>query len=736
MKRRISILSFVFILIIQGYTQKKSLTEIKADKLFDGYSYLAAIEKYEQINNPSLEVLRKLAESYRFTNNSEQAEKYYLQVVSSDSSTARDIYWYAEMLMQNAKYDSADTWKGKYIAKLIDSESIDYEFKGYYKKLMVDKGIYKLKSLSINSPQQDFGVAYYGDKVVFASSRQDEIKAVTRKYNRNLLNFLDMYTADVTEGGELSNITHFQKDYNRKYHEGPAAFSSDGSFIVFTRNNYDETDPKGVRRLKLFTAYKKDTTWTEPKEVPFNSTDYSVGHPSLSEDGKTLYFSSDMPGGVGGVDIYRVNVLSDSTFGTPINLGKSVNSEYDEMFPFIHSSGLLFFSSDGWPGLGGLDVFYSKVTNDTYSGVKNLGVPINSRKDDFSFVLDKTMKKGYLSSNRPGGQGDDDLYYFDMLQPIEVFYAVNGHAKDKKGQILPQTKVTLKTEKDSVIAQQTVDSTGFYKFDIEKNVSYKLVGEKDEYFSYNEKVNTTSLSEQNSEIIQDVILEKDPGLSLYCLITNKETKQPLDSVKIRFTNKKTSRVENILTTNTGDFRRVLENNKLNDQIEYELKVEKAGYLAKTILYSKILSRPGQYNIHEDLDIALEKIEVGKDLAKMIDIKPIYFDLSKYNIRPDAAVELDKIVEVMNENPQMEIELGSHTDCRSSAAFNMKLSDQRAKASAKYVQERITKPERIFGKGYGETQLVNQCECEGSKVVPCTEEEHQLNRRTEFKIIKN
>ena len=208
MKRRISILSFVFILIIQGYTQKKSLTEIKADKLFDGYSYLAAIEKYEQINNPSLEVLRKLAESYRFTNNSEQAEKYYLQVVSSDSSTARDIYWYAEMLMQNAKYDSADTWKGKYIAKLIDSESIDYEFKGYYKKLMVDKGIYKLKSLSINSPQQDFGVAYYGDKVVFASSRQDEIKAVTRKYNRNLLNFLDMYTADVTEGGELSNITH------------------------------------------------------------------------------------------------------------------------------------------------------------------------------------------------------------------------------------------------------------------------------------------------------------------------------------------------------------------------------------------------------------------------------------------------------------------------------------------------------------------------------------------------
>lgn len=722
---------------INSFSQK-SPTEVKADKLYDGFSFLLAIEKYEALTGRSIEATRKLAECYRFTANSEKAELFYLEVVNSNESTPRDIYWLSEVLMMNGKYDEADEWKGKYIRALIGSDEIDYEFKGYYKKLLEDKGGYKVKHLALNSDQQDFGVIYYKDKVVFASSRENQVKQVDRKYNRNMLNFLDMYVADAGEDHELTNIIPFNSSYNSKYHEGPATFSADGNFIVFTRNNYDGTDEKGVRKLKLFYARNKNGVWEEAKEFPFNSSEYSVGHPSLSTDGKTLYFSSDMPGGVGGVDLYKVPVIAETGFGSPINLGKSVNSEYDEMFPYIHPSGeLLFFSSDGWPGLGGLDVFYTKVIGDSYSGVKNLGTPINDRKDDFAFVLNKEMKKGYFSSNRPGGMGDDDIYAFDMLKPLDVTYKVKGYSKTKSDKsILKEAVVSLLDDSKKVIATKTTGADGYYEFDIEKGKNYLVNGTKTDYFPDEQKVNTSILTEETPEIEQNVFLEKDPGLSLYCLVVDKTTKTPIADVKVTLLNTVTGKEEVFVTTGDGDFRKILSENKLNDNISYKVTVERKGYLTKKAVYNKTLSRPGQYNLHEELDITMDKIDLGADLAKIINIKPIYFDLSKYNIRKDAAIELDKIVTVMNENPEMEIELGSHTDCRSSAKFNMDLSDKRAKASAKYVQDRITRPDRIYGKGYGETQLVNQCECEGSVKVACSEDEHQLNRRTEFKITKN
>ena len=259
---------------------------------------------------------------------------------------------------------------------------------------------------------------------------------------------------------------------------------------------------------------------------------------------------------------------------------------------------------------------------------------------------------------------------------------------------------------------------------------------KEKYLDGKNPFNTNELNENKPELIKDLVLEKDPGLSLFVLITEKTTKAPLEGVKVTILDNISNQgFGDYNTPNTGDWRKPITDKKMGDNVSYQIKLEKAGYLAKVVTFNTTVTKPGPLNVHESLDLSMDKIEVGTDLGKILKINPIYFDLNKFNIRPDAAIELDKIVKVMNENPTMVIELGSHTDCRASATYNANLSDKRAKASAEYIKKHITNPERIYGKGYGESMLVNGCACEGAVKSTCSEEEHQLNRRTEFKIIK-
>jgi len=305
-------------------------------------------------------------------------------------------------------------------------------------------------------------------------------------------------------------------------------------------------------------------------------------------------------------------------------------------------------------------------------------------------------------------------------------------AKDKSGNILSGAVVILTDDTGKEAGKATTAADGSYSFTVEADKKFKLDGSKEKYF---DGINTASTAVPEDVVIADVVLEKDPGLSLYALVTDKATKQALSGVKIKLVNNITGKDETIITPATGDFRKPLNDVKLNDRISYNLVIEKDGYLSKTVTYNKQLDKEGQYNVHQELDLTLDKIDVGADLAKLIDIKPIYFDLGKYNIRKDAAVELEKIVKVMNENPNMVVELGSHTDCRGTAASNFKLSDNRAKSSAEYIKKKISNPDRIYGKGYGESKLKNGCACEGTVKSTCTEAEHQENRRTEFIIIK-
>ncbi|MNV16605.1 Photosystem I chlorophyll a apoprotein A2 [compost metagenome] len=454
-----------------------------------------------------------------------------------------------------------------------------------------------------------------------------------------------------------------------------------------------------------------------------------MGHPAISPDGKTMYVVSDKPGGLGGADLYKVAILDNGTFGEMINLGNKINTEGQEMFPFIDSEERLFFSTDGHPGLGGLDVFVAFQDKGVIGKIHNLGLPVNSQYDDFAFNMSKDFKTGFLSSNREGGKGGDDIYAVQLIRPFVFGVTIKGTAKDKKGGVVSFAKVDLKDDKGNVLETVTADENGAYTFEAEYEKNYALGGSKTDYF---DGKNTASTFTDEQVVTADVVLEKDPGLSLYALIKDKKTGNPLDKVQVYLVDNMTGESKQIVTPVTGDFREALFGKKLNDRGSYNLILKKEGYFSKTVTYNTVFDRPGQYDVHGVLDLGMDP-EV-KDLAEMIQINPINFDLNKYTIRADAAKELDKIVEVMNKYPYLVVELGSHTDCRASKAYNMKLSDNRAKASAEYIKKRITNPARIYGKGYGESHLLNGCECEGTVKSDCSEEEHQKNRRTEFKVI--
>lgn len=708
----------------------------KAIEKYEKYSFDTAAEKFESLDRKSVEVRRKLAESYVRTQEFDLAETEYSAIMQSDDKTPQDVLAFGQVLMMNKKYSEAQKAMEVYY-ELVPSDSrgqMHHVSPGYYTDLTEDKGQFKVTNLTINSAQEDFGPAYYQDKVVFASSREG-VKPVKRTWNWNRLPFLDMYVANEGKGASISDIQQHHSKGNGRYHEGPASFDASSKYMVYTRNNYDATDDGGVRRLKLFESELKEGEWTEGKPFQYNNDQYSVGHAALTPDGKTMYLASDMPGGKGGVDIYKTTRAEDGTWSQPTNMGDRINTEGNEMFPFIHHSGLLFFASDGHLGLGGLDVYATQIDGLGRAGmVKNLGALVNSNRDDFSLILDKEMKSGYFASNRVTGKGDDDLYYFELLKPFTFGKRIEGIAKDKEGAPLSNAEVALRDSQGNIIETVTTGLDGSYSFPAEPDMDYRLVGTRPEYFDGAADTDTKG----DEDVVKvDVVLEKDPGLSLYGLVTDKNTGAPLDGVKVTLADNLSDTGVDYTTPSTGDFRKPITDKRLKERISYNLTLEKEGYLTKTVTYNKLLDRPGQYDVHTELDLSLTKLEVGMDIGTAIDINPIYFDVNKADIRPDAALELQKIVEVMNAYPKMVIELGSHTDCRASEAYNLKLSDRRAKSSAAWIKKKISDPNRIYGKGYGESQLVNHCACgftdKNNEI--CSEEEHQMNRRTEFRIVK-
>ena len=434
MKKNIYILN-LFVLPVFMVAQSASVK--KAAKYYNNYDYSHVIDKVANKSDIKTDIIRELAESYKMVGDYKNAEINYAKVASASDKTPDDVYAYAQILKTNSKYNEAVTQLDTYNSlKTNDSRIALYNSnKQYFAELLKDNGQFSIKDLEINSAQQDFGPAYYKNDVVYVSSKHD-VGAVFRVWTGNKLPYLDLYTAKKDASNELKDAKKLSK-LNKKYHEGPACYNKEGNVMLFTSDNYSAKSKDGIRKLQLFeTKLNKDGKWSDNVPFPYNNNEYSCGHPALTADGNTLYFSSDMPGGKGGVDIYKTIRGIDGNWTKPENLGDKINTEGNEVFPFIHESGLFFFSSDGRPGLGGLDVFATEIKNNNINKVINVGSPINSSKDDFTMVLDAEKKKGYFASNREGGKGDDDIYSFDLLKPFVFGKTIKGTAKDKEGNIL------------------------------------------------------------------------------------------------------------------------------------------------------------------------------------------------------------------------------------------------------------------------------------------------------------
>ena len=465
----------------------------KADKLYDRLEYVKAAKEYEEIaiDDADAYVYERLANCYYNLFKTEEAERWYSQAISEGSASADTYFKYSQMLKANGKYEEHNKWMAKFAAaKPKDKRAIAFnENPNYIPQILAKVTKFEVKNSEINTKNSDFGAVSAGNIVYFTSTRDGG-----KKYGWNGQPYLDIYMASYDGDGELSSAKALSKDINTKYHEGTVGFSPDKKTMYFTRESYFDgkfkKDEEGKGTLNLYMAKMSGGEWTNVEPLPFNNDEYSVGHPSVSADGKTLYFASDMPGGFGQSDLYKVAINSDGSFGEPENLGDDINTEGREFFPFISSNNTLYFSSDGNLGLGGLDVFASKVDGNSYGAVRNLGTPLNSNSDDFSFTFDEEAKKGFVASNREGGKGSDDIYETTLINPIcDVDYVIVVTDKET-GAVLSGANVILADDQGNSVGAKTTDSEGKVAFKVECNVSSILEASIQGYVP--EKVNVDS----------------------------------------------------------------------------------------------------------------------------------------------------------------------------------------------------------------------------------------------------
>lgn len=601
----------------------------KASKDFERFEYIDARAIYLKVVDKgykSAQLYEKLGDTYYWNSDYTNAAKWYSKLMDEFQNEAQPIYFYRAAQSFKSTNDSA---KAEKFLQLYAEKSGDT---GMMNATATDFIEYdaQLTKVGVNSSYSDFGPAFYNNSVVFASSKPGG--EGTKIHNWMNQPFTDLYVANMDEKGELTNVTPLQGDVNTKFHETSPTFSKDGKTMYFTRNNFIDgkrgIDEKRVVHLKIYKATNSDGNWTDIKELPFNSDEYSNAHPALSPDGKRLYFSSDMQVGEENTmsDIWFVDIIGEDSYSAPKNVS-GVNTNARESFPFVSDSNMLYFASDGRGGLGGYDIFRAQIDeNGNVSKVTNLGEPVNSNKDDFGFIIKEEKRIGYVSSNRGGDEGsiDDDIY--TVMEQCIISLAGIVYDLDTNQPILGAT-VVLYDDAKNMVDSLSVGVDGLYSFKADCDKKYSV----------------------------------------------RATKQDYTPNEIPFT-----------TPN------------------------QSSSLAVNIPLKRIGCAPN-------------------DLGCLLDLQPIYFDFDRYNIRPDAEIELAKILEAMNKYPQLNINIESHTDSRGNDSYNMALSDKRAQSTLEWLVSQGIDRSRLTAKGFGESQLLNEC----SNGAECTEEAHQLNRRSMF-----
>ena len=621
-----------------------------ADKSFDEFAFVDAIGLYEyafEKDSTDNYVIKRLADANRNIGNTEQVERWLKKLIDRKVEVPEDIFNYSQALKSNGKYLLAEVWLKEYSELRPEDGRVNIQVSilEYIQFLMRDSIDFKIRDVALNTVGSEMGPAFYKDKVVFSST---SIGAKTgANYKWNELPYLHMYSAKVNDDGDLTSPEPFAPKLKTAYHDGPVSFDQRNDIIYFTRNNFVKgkisKSKADVVNLKIFIGKLEDGEWKLSGSFRFNSDEYSAGHPSIDKDGSIMYFASDMPGGYGKSDLY-FSVLSNGQWSKPFNLGPKINTEGNEFFPFISSDGVIYFASDGHGGLGGLDIYFSVPERGIFTSIENMGYPVNSAKDDFGLALDSTGVKGYFSSNRTGGKGNDDLY---SLKIDHIPVIIRGTVKDRDTKdVLPDAKVTVIDEDGKTIFSSITRTDGQFEFEVNKGQQY-IVNVNKEFYSESEKTVATATLRPNDEVFAEIFLDQ----------------------------------------------------KIDDQS----------------------NEPAPKSMEEEGGVPLQVVE----------IEYINYALDQTEIKPEAALILDKLIALMKEFPDLEIRVESHTDSRGSDEYNMLLSKKRAKAAFDYLSSKGVDPNRMLYQGYGETKLLNKC----ANGVICTEEQHEVNRRSIVKVVR-
>ena len=597
----------------------------KADKLYNRFEYVDAAQEYMRLvekGKADNYVYLQLADTYYNMFNTADAAKWYAKA-TEQKQDAEIYYRYGQMLKANGKYEESNKQMKKF-AEMVPSDQRAMAFNenpNYIPRLLDKTKLYDVKASDLSSDKSDFAAVLYDKTVWFTSARN----GARKEYGWTEEPFLDIYKADYNDDGTITNAGTVS-ELNSKFHDGPVTISTDGNTMFFSSESFKEKVSEKDKKLNakfsqifIFKATKEGDKWGNITSFPFNSKEYSCGNPSLSRDGKTLYFGSNMPGSLGQTDIWKVEIKADGSYGMPENLGKKVNTEGKENFPFIADDNTtLYFASSGRQGFGGYDVF--RIDLSKSDEAMNLGKPINTEKDDFAFTFNKAKKVGFVSSNRAG---NDDIYIVNPICGVQITTVVTDAAT---GKILSGASVSVVDDKKNVISTEMSNAKG--------EVTYRVECNKD----------------------------------------------------------------------------------------HTIQASKDGYEAATFPVAK------QDGGDAKVDAKLNPIEMIVKENEVV-LNPIYFEFNKSNVTSEGAFELDKLVQAMKGNPGLTILAKAHTDNRGSDAYNLSLSDRRAKSTVQYVISKGIAKARITGKGFGESEPKVDC---GEN---CTEEQHAQNRRSEFLIVK-
>ncbi|MBP8249427.1 MAG: PD40 domain-containing protein, partial [Chitinophagales bacterium] len=560
-----------------------SFTLRRANKLYNSYAYkdAAALYEMELKKNPkNLLAQKNVATCYRKMNDMANAEKWYAKVVENESTDPENYLFYAQALEFNGKIDDAKVYYKKFTA----SANMDKRGERKMKSLdaiasfYTDSVYYKINNVSFNTAGSDYGIAYCKEGLTFATSGIQN-SFVKSEFKWNNEGFSDLYLIRMFDERDsvFAPAIDLGANVNSKYNEGPACYDSEGRTLAFTRNGYLKgkaiAGKDKTNYLQIYIATDKMHDWKNIKPFNQNSTSYSVCHPAFSMDGKTMYFVSDMPGGFGGTDIY-MSKNDNGKWSDPVNMGISVNTEGNELFPSVLRDSILYFASNGKGGLGGLDIFAAQINGEKVKEVLNMGYPVNTPYDDFGLIYNKTKKIGFFSSNRPGGKGKDDIYRFTYSKPDFQLKLSVIDSESKKP--LQKAKVKLYDSKSKLIQEVETDEAGLFVTPIDMDANFSVAVSNAKYFDQAKPFDTKGV--KGFEKMVEVPMFKDLGFNLVGKIMDSESKSTMEGVQITILDAKSGADVYAGKSNaTGEFQKNLSNYRLNQMVSYEIKLEKPGY---------------------------------------------------------------------------------------------------------------------------------------------------------------